>query len=166
MAEKKPQRLLITIAAATAILAVAALLIFIGGNDDKEMLVLTDGNTGEEYVSFETYEGMEFGVSFIHSVNKSEVYEVYEIIDGEIVLMSCLYSAFGAGVATEIEEGQTLEYTEDGKMIISNINRVIPSLSYIVGTVSDHVLRIEGEEISLRDLCGRNSVVRFSIIKE
>lgn len=163
MAEKKPKKIIFTAVAAAVFLIAAALLIFIITGKDNTSLVLTDGDTGEEYVSYEVYEGMEFGVSFIHSVNKSEVYEIYEVKGDEIILMQCIYSAFGAGVATETEGDQTLEYTDDGKMIISNINRVMPRLSYIVGTVSDHILHIDGEEVSLRELCGRNSVVRFSI---
>lgn len=163
MAGKKPGKLLITAAAAAAICVAAALLIFIAESGEGDKLILSDGNTGEVYAEFDAYEGMEFGVSFIHSVNKSEVYEIYEIKDGKIILMKCIYSSFGAGVATEIEDDQTLEYTDDGKMIISNINREMSGLSYIVGTISDHVLRIEGSEISLRDLCGKNSVVRFAI---
>ncbi|MDO4481230.1 MAG: DUF1850 domain-containing protein [Bacillota bacterium] len=163
MAEKKPVKMLITAVAAIAICVVAALLIFIAESDEDDKLILSDGNTGDVYAEFDAYEGMEFGVSFIHSVNKSEVYEIYEIKSGKIILMKCIYSSFGAGVATEIEDGQTLEYTDDGKMIIANINREMSGLSYIVGTISDHVLRIEDKKISLRELCGKNSVVRFEI---
>ena len=68
-------------------------------------------------------------------------------------------------MATEIEDGQKLSYTDDGKMLISGFDRKIEHLSYIVGTVSDHVLEINGEEISLRELCGRNSVVHFDYKK-
>ena len=35
-------------------------------------------------------------------------------------------------------------------------------LQYIVGTVSDHWLVVNGgQQISLRDLCGKNAVVSF-----
>ena len=128
-------------------------------------LVLSNGDTGEVYAEYKVKEGDYFSVSFIHSVNKSEVKESYEIKKDGIYLQDCLYSAFGAGVATEIEDGQKLSYTDDGKMLISGFDRKIEHLSYIVGTVSDHVLEINGEEISLRELCGRNSVVHFDYKK-
>ena len=54
-----------------------------------------------------------------------------------------------------------LEYGEDGSMIISGIDRLIPRLTYVVGMWSDHTLQIRGEEISLRDLCGRGAAVDF-----
>ena len=46
--------------------------------------------------------------------------------------------------------------------IVSGFDKEMPYLSYIVGTVSDHTLTLHGKEISLRDLCGRNSKVEFS----
>ena len=41
------------------------------------------------------------------------------------------------------------------------LDREIPDFLIFVGTVSDHTLRIGGEEISLRDLCGRSAKVRI-----
>lgn len=149
------------ILAAAAVFAIAALLIcalFIPGST---ALVLRNCDTGKVYACFETESNSEFSVAFIHSVNKSEVREYYVIYNDGIYLEKCLYSNFGAGVATEIEDGQSLSYTEDGKMIISNIHRRIDKLSYIVGTVSDHILYIGENEISLRELCGKNSPVYF-----
>ncbi|HCT64769.1 MAG TPA: hypothetical protein DIC60_05825 [Lachnospiraceae bacterium] len=151
--------------AAMVIIAVAALLVFLLFRPGKEVLILKDGESGKIYAKYEANQGMTFSVSFIHSVNKTRVKEAYEIKDGAIYLESCLYSDFGAGVATEVEEGQSLTYTEDGEMFLSGFNRRIEGLSYIVGTVSDHILEIDGEEISLRDLCGRNSTVRFEVVK-
>ena len=81
--------------------------------------------------------------------------------DQAFVTRSTLAYGFGAGVQTQIEEGQTLTYGEDGSMIVSGFDTPMPNLQYIVGTVSDHILTVNGEEISLRDLCGRNSLVRF-----
>ena len=150
---------------AAVILFVAAVLIFVHILPKNGSLVLSDGDTGTIYGEFNVEEGSMFSITFIHSVNKSPIEEIYQIKDDGIYLEECIYSAFGAGVATEVEEGQTLTYTDDGKMIISGFDRKIDNLSYIVGTVSDHVLKINNEEISLRDLCGRNSVVHFQYKK-
>jgi hypothetical protein len=151
--------------AAAVIIIVAAVLIFVAVVPKNGKLVLSDGDTAEVYAKYDVQEGDRFSVSFIHSVNKSRVKEVYEIKSDGIYLEECIYSAFGAGVATEVEEGQTLTYNDDGEMVISGFNRKIDALSYIVGTVSDHILEINGEEISLRELCGRNSVVHFDYKK-
>ena len=115
-----------------------------------DYLVLRNGDTNAEYARFRVKEGDEFSVTFIHSVNKYPLTDVYEIRDHKIYVIRTIYNNFGAGVQTEIEDGQTLTYEE------------MPYLSYIVGTVSDHTLTLHGKEISLRDLCGRNSKVEFS----
>ena len=76
-------------------------------------------------------------------------------------MIKTIYYSCGAGVKTEIEEGQTLEYGEDGSMIVSGFDRPMDNLSYIVGTVSDHILEINKSSIKLRELYGRNTTVRF-----
>ena len=149
-------------AAAFAIFIVAALAaIFFyrrGG-----ALVLTNARSGEELARYAVPEGGTFSIGFIHSVNQSPVTDYYEIREGRIFVTKTVYYGFGAGVQTELGENETLSYGEDGSMIISGIDKEIPDLLYIVGTVSDHILRIEnGAEISLRDLCGRNTLVRFT----
>ena len=47
-------------------------------------------------------------------------------------------------------------------MVIRNIHQDRTNVGYIVGTVSDHVLNVNGEDVSLRDLCGRNSLVTLN----
>lgn len=82
--------------------------------------------------------------------------------NGEIYVTTCIYETLGAGVATTLEEGQSVVYTDDGVWVLSGIDTKIDPLIYFVGTVSDHVLNIDGTDISLRDLCGRNAHVEFS----
>ena len=140
---------------------IAAILTFNYRSGDD--LVLRNGDTNEEFARFRVSEGDEFSVTFIHSVNQYPLTDVYEIRDSKIYVVRTIYNNFGAGGQTEIEEGQTLEINENGEMVVSGFNLEMPWLSYIVGTVSDHTLTLHGKEISLRELCGRNSKVAFSI---
>lgn len=126
-------------------------------------LYLNNGDTGDLIKAFPIKNGDEFSITFVHSVNKSPVTDVYQILGGKIYVVRTVYYSFGAGVQTEIEEGQTLEYGQDGSMIVSGFNQLMDHLSYIVGTVSDHTLLIGGETVSLRELCGRNTTVQFTI---
>jgi len=146
-----------------AIVVMVAASVFIYNVLSSPCLILKNGDTGKTLAVFRIEEGIEFSVTFVHSVNKSPVTDVYEIRNGKIYVVRTIYYSFGAGVQTEIEEGQTLEYGQDGSMIVSGINRPMDKLSYIVGTVSDHILGINEETVSLRELCGRNTTVRFSI---
>ncbi|MBP3372512.1 MAG: DUF1850 domain-containing protein [Clostridia bacterium] len=125
--------------------------------------MLSDAVSGRRYGAYVLEEGESFSVTFVHSVNKSPVTEVYEEIDGDIYVTTCIYSTLGAGVATTLEEGQSYTINEQGQWVLTGVDTKIDPLVYIVGTVSDHVLEIGDEQISLRDLCGRNTKVHFEV---
>ena len=132
--------------------------------DEERMLVLESAKTGEVYASYPVRLKDTFGIGFIHSVNKSPVTNWYEVRSDGIYVVKTVYYGFGAGVLTELEEGQELTYGEDGSMIVTGFNRRMDDLVYFVGTVSDHTLTLPGgEEVSLRDLCGRNAKVRVAL---
>ena len=78
------------------------------------------------------------------------------IIARAIRPVSVRFYSFGAGMKTDWEEGQTMERDGDA-LIISGFDRTFTELNYIVGTVSDHLLMIGGETISLRDRYGKNA---------
>jgi hypothetical protein len=63
---------------------------------------------------------------------------------------------------SDLEEGQTLIQDGDA-MIISGFRVSSKELNYIIGTVSDHLLFINGETISLRELCGKNAHINIRI---
>lgn len=149
--------------AAIMVVVIAAILTFVLRSGDY--LVLRNGDTDEEIARFRVSEGDEFSVTFIHSVNQYPLTDVYEIRDHKIYVVRTIYNNFGAGVQTEIEDGQKLEINENGEMVVSGFDMEMPWLSYIVGTVSDHTLTLHEKEISLRELCGRNSKVAFSVEK-
>jgi len=147
-------------AAAILVLAAAVLLIPLLR---KPGLRLSDADSGKTYARLPLEDGESFSVTFRHSVNKSNVTEIYQRRGREIWLTGCVYYGFGAGVAEVLEPGWTLETGENGEMIIGNIEMKTDPLRYIVGTVYDHVLEIGGEKIVLNELCGKNANVQFSI---
>lgn len=129
-----------------------------------EYLVLYNADTGERYISEKAEEGMMFSVEFIHSVNKTPVKDTFIIESGEIRAYSTTYRSFGAGVQTALEGNQKMTYDEQGNMIITGFDITYDPLRYCVGTVSDHILTLGGEEISLRNMCGRSERVVFETV--
>lgn len=124
-------------------------------------LRILNADSGALYAAYPVRPGERFSVGFIHSVNKSPLIDVYEIKADGIYVEETIYYDFGAGVETELAEGEQLHYGPDGAMIVSGFDRRITPLSYFVGTVSDHILELHGERISLRELCGRSSRVEL-----
>lgn len=154
------RRLWVRATAAAAVLVAFTVLYFCLSG---KCVLLTDGETGRLLGAFPIKNSGEFSVSFIHSVNKTPVTDVYRVRGRDIYVVRTVYFDFGAGVQSEIGDGQTLQYGDDGSMTVSGFNKRMDKLSYIVGTVSDHVLDIGGSSVSLRELCGQNSTVRFSV---
>ncbi len=155
-------RRIITVAAIAAVIVAS---VFVCRELTTPCLIIRNTDTGKVISQYPVSPGDVFSVTFIHSVNKSPVTDVYEIRKDGVYVIQTIYYAFGAGVQTEIEAGQTLKYGEDGSMIVSGFNKKMENLSYIVGTVSDHILEIGGQTVSLRDLCGRNATIRFSCVR-
>jgi len=145
---------------AAAVVSVIAAAIF-----SPAYLTLRDADTGRVYARWRVVEGTEFSIEFVHSVNQTPVRDVFAVAGTDIAPVETVFYGFGAGMQTELTENQRLVYHDDGSMSITGFSQRLDALNYIVGTVSDHVLDIGGESISLRDCCGRNAAVTLKIEK-
>ena len=133
-----------------------------GGSLSARILEIRDAGSGRLYGKWPLEKDEEFAVEFIHSVHQSPVRETFKARGKKIQPASVRFSSFGAGMASDVEEGQTL--TRDGDaLVISGFNASFRELNYIVGTVSDHLLFINGETISLRKLCGKNAHITIRL---
>ncbi len=153
---------------AAAIILIIAAVVFLGSRTGWYLSVRSR-DTGELYARYRMREGDRFSVTFIHSVNNYPLTDTYEIEDRNIYVEETVYCSFGAGVQTELNPGEVLDKVyidrpdyQGWAMVIRNIHQLRNNVGYIVGTVSDHVLTVNGQDVSLRDLCGRNAAVRFN----
>ena len=158
----------LNLALAVFALTAAALCVFLlkGKSEPapghSAVLEILDAASGKVYGRWSLNDIGEFAVEFIHSVNQSPVRETFNVTGKEIRPVSTHFYSFGAGMQTDLEEGQTISRDGDA-LIISGFNRAFVELNYIVGTVSDHLLLVNGETISLRDLCGKNAHITLRI---
>ena len=157
-----PQKRFWLIAIAAVVVLTAAAAVIFGVAKDKTSLVICDRDTKKTYASYALSAGEEFSVSFLHSVNLTEVTDVYYADGDTIVCDKCVYSSFGAGMPTEWEEGWTVSYEGD-KITLSGLDIRQKEVTYIVGTVYDHVLHLGGEDIVLNELCGKNAEITLKI---
>jgi hypothetical protein len=145
----------------SAALLITAGAVFFAGTR-KTALEAFDAGTGAVYGRWAVKEGTEFFVEFIHSVNQSPVRDVYQVRARRIAPVAAVFSSFGAGMRADLEAGQTL--SRDGEALrITGFTASYGELTYIVGTVSDHILGINNERISLRELCGKNAHITLRI---
>ena len=133
-----------------------------GPDPGKRILEIKDAVSGNVYGRWALEETGEFAIEFIHSVNQSPVHESFGVEGGLIRPLAVRFSSFGAGMQSDLEEGMSFAHDGD-TMILTGFNSSFRELSYIVGTVSDHLLLVNGETISLRELCGRNANITIQI---
>ena len=153
---------ILAIAIAAVVLLTAAVAVIFAAADNGTKLLICDKESGKIYARFDVEEGEEFSVSFIHSVNITEVTDCYFADGGYIVCDKCIYSSFGAGMPTEWEEGWQVSYEGD-KITLSGLDIRKKEVTYIVGTVYDHILHINGEDVVLNELCGKNAEITLKI---
>lgn len=150
---------------AALLLLISALIFLSSCSNGYDKLVIRDQESGKVYAAFPCPNGTRFSVEFTHSVNKSPVIDLFEVNDGVISVVEARYYSFGAGMPFSSDEpGWTFTTDEDGTIIVTGISYTYDSLNYIVGTVYDHILTINGESINLRELCSRNA--KISITQE
>ena len=129
-------------------------------SEQNVTLVISDTSSGKVYGKWLLEKSGEFAVEFIHSVNQSPVREIFKIDGGVIRPHSVRFSSFGAGM--DLGEGLTLSRDGDS-FVMSGFDTSFSELNFIVGTVSDHLLFINGETVSLLELCGRNAHITIRI---
>lgn len=131
--------------------------------NNKKNLYLIDTSNNKTLGIYQFDNDYKFSVEFIHSVNKSPVIDYYEYKNNNIYVTKTIYYNFGAGVETELENNEKLSYGDNGEMIISNIDKIINPLIYVVGSVYDHILYINNDKIILNNLYGKNKHIKFEI---
>ena len=131
--------------------------------NSKKKLYLIDTSNNQTLGVYKFDNEYKFSVEFTHSVNKSPVIDYYEYKYNNIYVTKTIYYNFGAGVETELENNEKLSYGDNGEMIISDIDKIIDPLIYVVGSVYDHILYINDDEIILNELYGKNKHIKFEI---
>ena len=162
---KTPQFKIFICVLLTALIISGAVFITLycrGNFSPGPVLEIKDSASGRLYGRWPLEEDGVFAVEFIHSVHQSPVRESF-IIDSRMIRpLAVSFSSFGAGMLSDVGEGMKLNRDGDA-LVITGFTNSFRELNYIVATVSDHLLIINGDTVSLRDLCGRNAHITMRI---
>lgn len=142
-------------------IACAAAMPARSGTAKLPVLEIADAASGKKYGRWTLREPY-FSIEFTHSVNQSPVREKFKAEGKMIRPCEVRFASFGAGMQSDLEPGQTMT-RDGGTMVITGNYAPHPELNCIIGTVSDHLLIIGEESISLRELCGQNARVSIRI---
>ena len=121
---------------------VLSILLIIGGgilfSPSKTVLAVSNRKNPKQRIYSVQAVKDGFVISYTHSVNKGRIHDYYECEQAEnaLVLKSMHFVSYGAGIPEPDEyPGANFIALEDC-YIISNINRVIPSLVMAVGVIA------------------------------
>ncbi|AKG73068.1 DUF1850 domain-containing protein [Salinicoccus halodurans] len=112
-------------------------------------LVVAEYETGETLYETRVDQGERFAITYIHSVERSPVKEVFEVRNEEIYTMESHTESFGAGMPYN---GEDVEM-KNGKFIIRNIDRKVHggSLKVRPSSVFPHHIEIGGSTITISE---------------
>ncbi|MDT9023635.1 DUF1850 domain-containing protein [Rossellomorea yichunensis] len=130
-------------------------------------LVIEPRSTEGDPVLFRLPENHTFSVRYTHSIHLSEVEEFYRQSTNQIQQTKLLYEDTAIGMPANAEGNETFERTEEGKYLISNMNKVFPYIDIRIGqVVANHRLILGDKVYPLAGYFDKGSVVRMHLKKQ
>ena len=117
------------------------------------VLVVENATTGETIIQAPVENGSTVGLAYMHSVEKSRVYDGYTVRGTTLVMTRMEFESFGWGLPADANV--TLEngtYVYDPPGVYERI-RVSP------GSIANHTLTIDDRTYDLVERAGENSVI-------
>ena len=114
-------------------------------------LIVSTASDGTELFCTPLAEGEEFIFSFTHSVNRRPVFDTIRREGDHLFIVKSRFDSFGAGMPEAS--------TDKGKLILGQdgwlewiVNQPVREITFFVGWVANHTLKIKGKDITLTDL--------------
>ncbi|AEH50323.1 DUF1850 domain-containing protein [Pseudothermotoga thermarum] len=97
-----------------------------------------------------------FTMTYVHSVEKTPVYEFYKIDrDGYLHLYEARYSSYGAGLPSEPEEGFRIENNQ----LVLKITRKFEKIPLRVSHLDGHGILFKDGVIMFKDIAKENELI-------
>jgi len=128
------------------------------------ILQITTVKNGRILFCAKMAEGEEFTLSFIHSVNKRPVYDTIRVEGNHLLIVKSRFDSLGAGMPDASTEGMKLGFGKDGWLEWS-VNRPVPEITFFVGWVAQHSLRLKGKDIAMTDLTESGTLLALRMEK-
>ena len=120
-------------------------------------------NKKESLLKLRIYPGDEFTISYIHSYNKTPVYETFLIDnDYDIILKETGYEWQGIGLQDTCPIEGVWGY-KDGNICISEINKKLDNIPLRVGTIAEHSLTFKNKTIPFLSFAKGGELVNIKV---
>jgi len=102
-----------------------------------------------------------FTLSFIHSVEKTPVYEVFEITkDNKLILVETTFSSLGVGLPYTEDNGEFKN--EHGQFKLTGLNREFTSIEMRVSPIPKHSITVGEKTYSLLSFVASDDLVKIT----
>jgi len=112
----------------------------------ERVLVVEDATTGDEYITEPVDDGSTVGLEYMHSVEKSRVYDAYRVDDQTLVNTRMEFESYGWGLPARVNVT-----TVNGTLIYEPDEPIteLQTLSVSPGRVAGHRLIVDGQQYDL-----------------
>ncbi len=128
------------------------------------VLRITTVKTGKVLFYAKMAEGEEFILSFTHSVNKRPVYDTIRVKGDHLLIVKSRFDSLGAGMPEASTDGMKLQFDSDG-WLEWIVDRPVPEVTFFVGWVANHSLRLKGRDIAIADLAEPGTLLSIRLQK-
>ncbi|WP_144905425.1 DUF1850 domain-containing protein [Halobellus captivus] len=140
---------------AVALLLAGALLVAITIVPTQAVLVVEDVDTGEQYITQPVDDGSTVGLEYMHSVEKSRVYDEYRVSGETLVNTRMEFESYGWGLPSRVNVTNvngTLVYEPDEPIT------ELETLSVSPGEIAGHTLIVDDRQYDLVAAANANDV--------
>lgn len=120
-----------------------------GFDNGSVQLVVTEFPEQRELGRYRLGPDLTFSLSFIHSVSKTRVTDVYEIRAGKIIQIKEIFRAHGAGLPSSTKEPGGISWEKTKDWFIFHMERSIPKLVVRTDKLYQNRLTLDSRVIDL-----------------
>lgn len=119
-----------------------------------QMELVVEDTSGETLLHVPVERGSTVSLEYTHSVEKTEVRDVYEVRQTGLVMTYMEFSSFGAGLPAQAD----VEWTDNGTLIYRVPENEPNTIIVATGEIAGHELVVDGTRYDLVELADGGSV--------
>jgi hypothetical protein len=126
----------------------------------ESVLVVKEAKANKIIWQEKVEEGANFAIEYLHSVERTPVWEYFKVKNGEIFLTGTLYESYGAGLPFLKKNNYIVA---NDKFEIKDINRKLDNIPLRISDYAQHKFIYGDEEYKLYDITQPQSLVVISV---
>ncbi len=135
-------------------------LVFVLLIQSKTLLIIEEAKTGNIIWQKVVTSGGQFAIEYLHSVERTPVWEYFNVRENQIFLIGTLYESYGAGLP--FLKRHNYKVTND-KFEISNINYKLDNIPLRVSDYAKHKFIYQQEEYKLYDMTQAQNLIIIKV---